>query len=110
MPSRFFGVANEDVKHARSLLLWRLVQTLIVFIVAASFVLIVLLLQRNADLSASIKDCIDPSGHCYKEGSDRAKLLGDVSAFAAACADLPGTQSADQIQACILRKLAEAEN
>lgn len=59
--------------------------------------------QATLDL---IRDCTEPSGECYQRGqdstADAVDNIGLLSAYAAACADQPETQTADEIQACVL--------
>jgi hypothetical protein len=61
----------------------------------------------------TIRDCTEPEGQCYQESQKRtAKVVADigkVSAYAAACADRPGTQTEDDVLACVLRRLAKDE-
>lgn len=53
-----------------------------------------------------IRDCTQPEGECYQRGQDNTAdvvdNIGLLSAYAAACADQPEQQSADEIQACVL--------
>lgn len=53
-----------------------------------------------------IRDCTEPSGKCYQRGqastADAVDNIGLLSAYAAACADQPETQTADEIQDCVL--------
>jgi hypothetical protein len=74
-------------------------------------------LQRTADAAKAtneqIKDCLTPQGACFKASRDRSAQtvadIGQLSAFAAVCADRPGTQSLAELQACIQDFLTAAE-
>lgn len=58
-------------------------------------------------------DCTSPEGACYKRGQARtAKVVDDIgllSAFAAACADRPRQQTAEEIQECVLDLLEASQ-
>lgn len=62
---------------------------------------------NNTDRTLEILlDCTDPTGDCYKRGqASQASAIEDISrisVYAAACADKPREQTAEQIQECIL--------
>ena len=56
-----------------------------------------------------IKDCIDPHGKCFKMAQQQtASAVGsinEITYYAVSCADEPGTQTLDEIRACVLGKL-----
>ena len=59
-----------------------------------------------------IKDCIDPHGKCFKMAQQQtASAVGsinEITYYAVSCADEPGTQTLDEIRACVLGKLTAA--
>jgi predicted metalloprotease len=67
--------------------------------------------QTNSKTYDKVLDCTDPEGECYREGQERTKQvvadIGKVSAYAAACADLPGRQTEVEVYQCVLDRLAE---
>lgn len=66
--------------------------------------------QDNAEALRLIRSCTTPGEECYDRGQQgTAAAISDinqVSIYAAACADLPGNQSVEQIYACVVRKLS----
>lgn len=66
--------------------------------------------KTNTSTNQTILDCTEPTGECYKESQRRTKEvvtdIGKVSAYAAACADLPGVQGSDEVLTCVLDRLA----
>jgi hypothetical protein len=71
-----------------------------------------LLISTNRTLQI-VEDCTTPGQPCYDRGQERlASAIADinqVSIYAAACADQPRRQSVEQIQSCVISKLAEAD-
>lgn len=69
--------------------------------------------QRLLEASDRILDCTDPNGECYQRNQDRtADVIGDlnrVAVYAAACADRRGIQGEDEIYACVVRLIAQAD-
>lgn len=65
------------------------------------------------DLAEKIRSCTTPGQPCYKAGQERtAAAVGDINevvVYAAACADRPRQQSVAEIQACVIRRLAESQ-
>lgn len=66
--------------------------------------------------SDRIEDCTTPGRACFKQSQKRSagivKLVNDAqrqaSIYAASCADRPGSQSADEIEACVRAAFAAA--
>lgn len=58
-----------------------------------------------------IEDCTTPGQPCYDDGlKQQADVIGDLNrviVLAAACADRPGDQSVEEIQGCVIAKLAD---
>jgi hypothetical protein len=61
--------------------------------------------QETHDLAERVRDCTDPIGTCYKQGTQRTNdavgKIGEISAIAAACADKAGEQTLAQIELCV---------
>ena len=59
--------------------------------------------QATLDL---IRDCTQPEGECYQRSQDSTAEVVDniglLSTYAAACADQPEQQTAEEIRACVL--------
>lgn len=59
---------------------------------------------------AQIRDCIDPDGKCFKmaqrQTADAITSINKITYYAVSCADEPGTQTLDEIQSCVIDKLA----
>lgn len=59
-----------------------------------------------------LKDCVQPSGECYKRGQETTKgavaNITQYAVYAAVCVDEPGKQSLEETTACIVR-LVKAE-
>lgn len=60
-----------------------------------------------------IVECTTPGRECYDRGQEQTSAaVGDInriSVLAAACADRPRAQSVEQIQACVIARLADAD-
>lgn len=64
---------------------------------------------RAADAAVStndqILDCLTPGGKCYEQSRTNSKTtvasINEVTAYAAVCADRPGTQTLADIRLCI---------
>lgn len=58
-----------------------------------------------------VKSCTTPGRDCYERGQRQTgRAVADinrVAVYAAACADRPGDQSAAEIQACVMKRLAK---
>lgn len=69
--------------------------------------------QDNAETLRIIRSCTTPGDDCFDRGQERtAEVVADineVSIFAAACADMPGNQTVDDIYACVVRRLAATD-
>lgn len=69
--------------------------------------------RRLLEASDRILDCTDPAGVCYQRNQERtADVIGDVNrvaVYAAACADQRGIQGEDEIYACVVRLIAQAD-
>lgn len=103
-------------KQARADFLQRLVITLVVLWMMSTQALLVWAAVEGHYTRQALLDCTAPSGDCYKEaqkqtasvveslnksGDQRAALTRKYARLAAACADKPGTQSAQTIEICI---------
>lgn len=59
----------------------------------------------------AIRDCTDPTGECFKRAKRQtAGAVNDInkiSVYAAACADQSGVQTASEIYACVVERLAK---
>lgn len=67
--------------------------------------------QRNDETLALIKDCTQPDGECFKRGQRRtAAAVGDINRvviLAASCASGPVKKSVEEIQSCVIARLAD---
>jgi hypothetical protein len=67
--------------------------------------------KSNTGAVKLIRDCTDPSGDCYKRGQKQTAVavadINKISVYAAACADRPGVQTASEIYACVVERLAQ---
>jgi hypothetical protein len=65
--------------------------------------------KTNSSTNATILDCTEPSGECYRKSQERTAAvvadIGKVSAYASACADRPGVQGEAEVLACVLERL-----
>lgn len=63
-------------------------------------------IDNTADTLEIIKDCTQPEGECYQRSQDSTAEVVDniglLSTYAAACADQPEQQTADEIRDCVL--------
>lgn len=68
----------------------------------------------NAAVSANkqVLDCTQPTGDCYRQSQKRsADVVGsinEISLYAAACADQSGVQTVEEIQSCVIGRLAKS--
>lgn len=112
--------------RGRAILLQRIaVAVLVVYIIATLTLLAVNAIQSFQTRSALL-DCTQPSGECFKdsqersgaiiqdlidalhkEGLDREMVTRQIVIAAAACADDPGNDTVEQIEACVDRTLKE---
>jgi hypothetical protein len=75
-----------------------------IVLIAAFFVFKILI-----DTQQQLKSCVEPTGQCYKDAQQNTTdIIGEphgpintVTALAAACADRPGVQTAQDIVACV---------
>lgn len=73
---------------------------------------------RAADAAVStndqILDCLTPGGKCYEQSRTNSKTtvasINEVTAYAAVCADRPGTQGLSAIRLCIADLIAAADH
>jgi hypothetical protein len=63
-------------------------------------------IDNTAETLEIIKDCTQPEGKCFQRSQESTAAavdnIGLLSAYAAACADQPDQQTADEIQECVL--------
>lgn len=63
-------------------------------------------LENTKQTLEVLLDCTRPEGKCYQRGQDNTAEVVDniglLSAYAAACADEPEQQTADEIRDCVL--------
>jgi hypothetical protein len=66
--------------------------------------------RDNAETLRLIRSCTTPGQECFDRGQERtANVVADinrVAVFAAACADKPRRQTVQQIQSCVIARLA----
>jgi hypothetical protein len=66
-------------------------------------------IDNTAETLEIIKDCTQPEGVCYQRGQDSTAEavdnIGLLSTYAAACADQPDQQTAEEIRECVLELL-----
>lgn len=71
------------------------------------------LAERNTDVLDTVRSCTTPGRECFEDSRRRtAQVVSDinrVSLLAAACADRPRQQTVEQIQSCVIAKLAEQQ-
>lgn len=69
--------------------------------------------EEAAKATDRIEDCTTPGRPCYIQGQKRtADYLSDLNlviAYAAACADQQGVQTEAEVYACVIQKLAQAD-
>ena len=86
---------------------------LIVFIMLTTMYKVLEISTTNKEVSQTIRDCIDPTGQCYKSGDRRSgaavKTINEtqkhIVTVAAYCAKQPGNQTLEQIEACVNKEL-----
>lgn len=65
--------------------------------------------RSNTSTIAVIQDCTQTTGQCFKDGQKRTagvlQLVRMQQVAAVACADRPGTQTAEEIDACVERTM-----
>lgn len=68
--------------------------------------------KSSASTLRLIEDCLSPDGYCADARAEadgrQAVVLTRISVFAAACADQPERQSAEQIETCVKALLDES--
>lgn len=61
-----------------------------------------------------IEDCTTPGRECYERGvrrtADAIASINEVAIYAAACADKPRRQSVEEIQSCVIARLAAEDD
>lgn len=66
--------------------------------------------KGNVSTVQLIRDCTTPGRRCYersqKTTGDAVASINRVSVYAAACADRPRRQTVEQIQSCVIDRLA----
>jgi hypothetical protein len=75
-------------------------------------------IKRAADSASStneqVLDCLRPEGVCFKRSQqqtgDVVASINEISQYAAACADRPGSQSLDEIRRCIADLITAADS
>jgi hypothetical protein len=87
---------------------------ILVAILAATLVTVVTIRatqKTNTNTVDLIRDCTEPKGKCFQRGQDQtAGAIADinqVTVYAAACASKVPGQTAEQIQRCVVRLLAD---
>lgn len=103
-------------KRARALIVQRLAAAALAVFVIASLTLTAYNAIVGIATRAALLDCTTPGGQCYQEGQKRtaeairqlveANEAGEVTTreiviLAADCADNPGVDTADEIEACV---------
>jgi len=68
----------------------------------------------NAETLRLIRSCTTPGKECFDRGQKQtAGAVADinrVAIFAAACADRPAQQTVEQIQSCVIARLAQVKH
>lgn len=68
--------------------------------------------RNNAETLQIIKSCTTPGQECFDRGQKQtADVVADinrVAVLAAACADRPRQQTVEDIQSCVISRLAES--
>ncbi len=63
-------------------------------------------INNTKDTLELVRDCTQPQGECYQRSQDSTAEVVDniglLSTYAAACADQPEQQTAEEIRACVL--------
>lgn len=117
----------EQKRYRRALVLLRLLQgafaiAVLALLAAAVFVVVQVRStqiegtptgKRIVEIAEKIDSCTDPEGECTQRGQQRtASAISDInriSIIAAACADRPAQQTLEEIQGCVIAKLAEQD-
>lgn len=115
---------REQVRYRRALTVLRLLQgafaiSVLTLVAAALFVVLQVrgtqlegtpLGKKLLEQAETIKSCTSTDGECAKRNRKQtADLVADInriSIIAAACADQPAQQTVEQIQSCVIAKLA----
>ena len=70
--------------------------------------------KQLKDITVTIKNCVEPTGECYKDGEARTKLvvadIGNIIAATISCGDKLGTQDYVEITECTIQTLKEKSN
>lgn len=66
--------------------------------------------QAAESTNRQILDCLNPDGECYKQSqrarAGQAASINEITQYAAACADRPGSQALEEIRACVADLIA----
>lgn len=107
-------------KRARVIMLERVGTYIIVVALVVLLIFDIANAFMEAEQRSVLIDCTTPGGECFKEGQERTaaaiqQLIDDnllqevatrrVVVLAAQCANQPGVQTVDQIEACVERGL-----
>lgn len=122
---------NERVRPLLGVVVGMLVGALFVGVLVVLLSIRVTQVDRGDDVSDTlraaeaaeagtdrIEDCTTPGRDCYERGQAQTaqavanitRLSAYAATFAAACADLPGRQSVDEIERCVFEKLRAVAN
>ena len=67
----------------------------------------------NQETLRLIRSCTTPGQECFERGQEQtANAVADinrVAVYAAACADRPRKQTVEEIQSCVIARLAESD-
>lgn len=112
-------------KRARTIIVERVFLTTLAVCVLLALGLLSYNALNSLATRDAILDCTQPTGECYKEGQrrtgevirqliesnqDTAMITRQIVVLAAACADDPGNNSADEIERCVDRQLGTPGN
>lgn len=66
--------------------------------------------KASTETNDQILDCLSPQGACYAESQKRSAgfiaSVNEITAYAAVCADRPGSQSLEEIRLCVADLIA----
>lgn len=96
---------SEHAPLARAERIKRILITATAAAVALILGLMLVLMGATYRVLAIVEDCTNPAGECAQRGqkstSTAVASINEISAYAAVCADRPGSQSLAEIRACI---------
>ncbi len=116
----FYGRPELMRKRARSILITRIVATLVALYMLGTLTVVGYNALASIQTRGVLLDCTQPTGKCFGEGQKRTGSLvqqlidasanGDVLTrhiviLAAACAKQEGVNTADQVEECVTDKL-----